>query len=151
MKKLGIVYVPHSYIHEHGDKMEAYGKRRWNWMHANRSALELGIPVAGNSDYPVSAAHPMLRIQSLVTRRSAEGKVYGKNQRLSVEQALRVFTLGSAYGSFEEERKGSITVGKLADFVVLSADPRKVDPGKIGEIEVLRTYIAGKAAFLRQR
>ena len=57
--------------------MEEYGEKRWGMMHANRSALELEIPVVGNSDYPMSAADPLLRIQSLVTSTSAEGKVYG--------------------------------------------------------------------------
>ncbi len=59
--------------------MEEYGEKRWGMMHANRSALELGIPVAGNSDYPASAADPLLRIQSLVTRTSAEGKCMARS------------------------------------------------------------------------
>ena len=146
-KELGVVLAPHSYVYEHGDKMEEYGEARWGMMHANRSALELGIPVAGNSDHPVSAADPMLRIQSLVTRTSAEGKVYGAEQRLTVEQAIQVFTLGSAYASFEENIKGSITVGKLADFVVLSRDPARVSPQTIKDIEVESTFIGGERVY----
>jgi len=67
--------VPHSYIWEHGDKMENYGAWRWNWMHPARSLIDLGIPIAGHSDDPVSVADPLLRIQDMVTRTSAEGKV----------------------------------------------------------------------------
>ncbi len=74
-KRLGVVLALHSYIYEHGDKMEPYGAFRWSLMHPNRSALDMGIPVAGTSDYPVSAADPLLRIQDLATRRSAQGKV----------------------------------------------------------------------------
>ena len=144
IKKLGLVLVPHSYVYEHGDKMEAYGKRRWGMMHPNRSALELGIPVAGNSDYGVSAADPLLRIQSMVTRKSAEGKVYGPEQRVSVEDAIRIWTLGSAYASFDEDKKGSIEVGKLADCVILSKDPTKVQPDTIKDIKVEKTIIGGK-------
>ncbi|UCC97296.1 MAG: amidohydrolase, partial [Phycisphaerales bacterium] len=68
VKKLGVVLALHSYIYEHGDKMDDYGPRRWPMMHPNRSAVEMGIVVAGTSDSPVSAAEPLLRIQSMVTR-----------------------------------------------------------------------------------
>ena len=129
--------------------MEAYGEKRWDMMHPNRSALDLGIPVAGNSDYGVSAADPLLRIQSMVTRKSAEGKVYGPEQRVSVEQAIRVWTLGSAYASFEEDIKGSIEAGKLADFVILSDDPTKVPPDTIKDIQVEKTIIGGEVTYER--
>lgn len=147
VKKLGIVLALHSYVHEHGDKMEAYGAKRWPWMHTNRSALELGIPVAGNSDFGVSAADPLLRIQSMVTRRSAEGKVYGAEQRVTVEQALRIWTVGSAYACFAENRKGSIEPEKLADFVILSDDPRHVAAERLKDVKVERTYIGGQVAY----
>ena len=147
VKELGVVLALHSYIYEHGDKMEAYGPARWKMMHANRSALELGIPVAGNSDFSVSAADPMLRIQSMVTRTSAQGKVYGAEQKISVEDAIRVWTLGSAYSTFDEKIKGSIEIGKLADFVVLSEDPTSVAPATIKEIVVDMTFIDGKLEY----
>jgi len=150
IRKLGLVIVPHSYIWEHGDKMEGYGEWRWDWMHAARSMLDLGIPIAGHSDSPVSAAEPLLRIQDMVTRISAEGKVYGAKQRISVEEALRVWTLGGAYASFEEDRKGSIGVGKLGDFVVLSKDPTLVAPNAIQDIAVEMTVIGGRIAFERK-
>ncbi len=150
IQKLGLVVVPHSYIWEHGDKMEGYGEWRWDWMHATRSMLDLGIPVAGHSDAPVSAADPLLRIQDMVTRTSAEGKVYGARQCISSEEALRAWTLGGAYAAFEEDRKGSIEPGKLADFVILAADLTKVKPGTIKDITVEGTFIGGKAVFERE-
>ena len=150
VKDLGIVLALHSYVYEHGDKMEAYGAARWKMMHANRSALALGIPVAGNSDYGVSAADPMLRIQSMVTRASAQGKVYGGEQKISVQDAIRVWTLGGAYSTFDEGIKGSIEPGKLADFVVLSADPTSVPPETIKDITVDMTFIDGKIEYARQ-
>jgi predicted amidohydrolase YtcJ len=146
-RRLGVVLALHSYIYEHGDKMEPYGAYRWGLMHPNRSALDLGIPVAGTSDWPVSAADPLLRIQDLVTRRSAEGKVYGPQQIIFPEEAITVWTLGSAYASFEEKVKGSIERGKLADFVVLSADPTRVASEAIRSIRVERTFIGGKCVF----
>ncbi len=149
-KKLGVVLALHSYVWEHGDKMEAYGEARWGMMHANRTALDLGIPVAGNSDYGVSAADPLLRIQSMVTRTSAEGKVYGAEQRLSAEEAITVWTLGSAYSTFDEDVKGSIEVGKLADFLVLSEDPTTVPADRIKDIAVAMTFIDGLLVYERQ-
>lgn len=150
IKRLGVVLALHSYVYEHGDKMEAYGEKRWDMMHANRSALDLGIPVAGNSDYGVSAADPMLRVQSMVTRESAEGKVYGAKQKISVEEAIRIWTLGSAYACFEEDIKGSIEVGKLADFVILSKDPTEAPHDSIKDIFVEKTFVGGKIEYERK-
>jgi predicted amidohydrolase YtcJ len=149
IKRLGVVLALHSYVYEHGDKMEEYGPKRWPMMHPNRSAGDLGIVVAGNSDSPVSVAEPLLRIQSMVTRKTAEGKVYGPEQKVSVEAAIRIWTMGGAYASFEEDIKGSIEVGKLADFVVLSEDPSQTPHDKIKDIKVERTYVDGKLAFAR--
>lgn len=144
IKRLGLVVVPHSYLWEHGDKMEAYGEWRWDWMHPARSLLDLGIPLAAHSDDPVSISDPLLRIQDMVTRTSAEGKVYGAKQRITVEEALRAWTLGGAFASFEENEKGSITVDKLADFVVLSDDPTRIKSDRIKDIVVEMTFVGGR-------
>jgi predicted amidohydrolase YtcJ len=144
IKKLGLVVVPHSYIWEHGDKMENYGAWRWDWMHPARSLIDHGIPMAGHSDDPVSVADPLLRIQDMVTRTSAEGKLYGPKQRVTAEEALHAWTLGGAFASFEEQAKGSIATGKLADFVILSADPTRVQPERIRSIAVEKTFVGGR-------
>jgi predicted amidohydrolase YtcJ len=146
-KELELVLAFHSYVYEHGDKMEEFGADRWGMMHANRSALDMGIPVAGNSDYGVSAAIPLLRIQSMVTRTSAEGKVYGPEQMVSPEQAIRIWTMGSAFSVFEEDIKGSIEVGKLADFVILSTDPTAAPVDEIKDIVVNTTVVGGKVVY----
>jgi predicted amidohydrolase YtcJ len=86
----------------------------------------------------------------MVTRKTAEGKVYGPEQKVPVETAVRIWTMGSAYASFEEDIKGSIEVGKLADFVVLSDDPTQVPPDRIKNIQVELTYIGGKLAIAGQ-
>lgn len=151
IKAMGLVVVPHSYIWEHGDKMENYGAWRWDWMHPARSFIDLGVPIAGHSDDPVSVSDPLLRIQDMVTRTSAEGKVYGAKQRITVEEALRAWTLGGAFASFEEASKGSITDGKLADFIVLAEDPTRVAPEAIRKIEIEMTVIGGKVVFEHHR
>ena len=147
VKELGLVLALHSYVYEHGDKMEAFGADRWGMMHPNRTALDMGIPVAGNSDYGVSAAIPLLRIQSMVTRMSAEGKVYGPEQRISPEEAIRIWTMGSAFSVFEEDIKGSIEAGKLADFVILSRDPTAVPVDEIKDIVVNTTVVGGRIVY----
>jgi len=147
MKEQNVVMAPHSYIYEKGPMIEAYGEKLWPRMFANASSFQYGIPNAANSDYPVSGLSPLLRIQSLVTRTSRKGKTYGANQVLTVAQALHAYTMGGAYASFEENRKGSITPGKFADFVVLSQDPRKVNVMSIKDIDVQATYVAGIRRF----
>ncbi len=147
--ELGVVLVPHSYILEHGNKMEAYGEQRFPWMHANRAALEMGIPVAGNSDYPVSSAHVMSRIRSLMTRTSLQGKSYGSSQVLSAEQALYTYTAGSAYASFDENNKGTLAPGYLADLTMLSASPEDVPPTEVSDIDVLLTILDGRPVYQR--
>lgn len=149
MRKLEIVLAPHSYIYEKGPIVEQYGPKRWPLMFANASTFEYGIPNAGNSDYPIAGLSPMLRIQSLVTRTSRQGNTYGPEQRLTVEQALHAYTMGGAYATFEEDKKGSISVGKFADFVILSDDPRSVPPLEIRKIEVEATFVAGVERYRR--
>jgi hypothetical protein len=148
-RKAGVMLVFHSYMWEHGDKLEAYGEKRLAMIHPHRTALDMGIHLAGHSDSPVSAADAMLRIQDMVARQGYNGRRYGPNQSVRVEEAIEVFTLGGAYATFEEKTKGSITPGKLADFVVLQADPRKVAPAAIKDIVIEATYVGGKAVFTK--
>lgn len=148
VKQLGVVLDFSTWVYEHGEQyFEPLGKNRWSLIHPFRSALDLGVAVAGNSDYGLSAADPMLRIQDLVTRRTAREKVYAPEQRISVEEAIRVFTMGNAYAAFEENRKGSLEVGKLADFVILSKDPTKVAAETIKDITVEKTIIGGAVVY----
>ena len=146
-KKDGVILIFHSYMWEHGEKLEAFGEKRLAMMHPYRTAIDMGIHVAGHSDSTVSAADPLLRIQDMVTRKGRNGKVYGGNQRVTVEEAIKTWTLDGAYATFEEKIKGSISPGKLADFVVLRSDPRRVNPETIKDIVIDSTYIDGKCAW----
>ncbi|MHA1685968.1 MAG: amidohydrolase [Candidatus Heimdallarchaeaceae archaeon] len=147
IKKLGCTVLPFTtYVYAHGEKMSAYGSRI-SMMFAFRSFLEYGIPVGAGSDYPCGPFDPLLAIQTMVTRKSTQGEVLGPEQRISVEEALWIYTMGGAYALFEENVKGSIEVGKLADFVVLSEDPTKVLPDSIKDIEVEKTFVGGKRVY----
>jgi len=144
----GAVPTPfYTYVHFHGNKWEEYGPERLRRMFPHRSFLDQGIPVAPASDYVPGPYEPLMAIQSMVTRKDMKGRVWGPNQRISVEEAVRICTTGGAYASFEEELKGSITRGKLADFVLLEADPHDTDPDRIKEIPVLRTVAGGRTTF----
>jgi len=146
-KKDGVILVFHSYMWEYGDILASYGPERLSMMHAYRTAIEMGIPVAGHSDSPISAAYPLLRIQDMVTRKSSDGVARGENQRVSVDEAIKVWTLGGAYATFEENLKGSITPGKLADFVILQKDPHEVPPDTIKDIVLEATYLGGQKVY----
>jgi predicted amidohydrolase YtcJ len=104
-----------------------YGEEMMKHCMAYRSFLDAGIVVAAGSDFSPGPFDPRMAIQGMVTRTGWDGKTWGANQRISVEEALRVNTLNGAYNSHEEAIKGSITPGKLADFVVLSDDLFTVD------------------------
>jgi predicted amidohydrolase YtcJ len=149
---IGAIPTPfYTYVYYHGDKWAQYGEERLRWMFAHRSFLDHNIRVAGASDYVPGPYEPMMAIQSMVTRRDYRGRTWGENQRITVEQALRVCTLNGAYASFEERIKGSITAGKLADFVILAEDPHQVDPQKIKDIRIVRTVVGGRTVYPIQR
>jgi predicted amidohydrolase YtcJ len=104
-------------------------------------------PVGGGSDSPVTPFQPLLGIWSSVTRQTHGAGVQGPDWKIEAEQALHMYTLGSAYAAFEEDQKGSITPGKLADLVVLNRDPAQVEPEAIREIRVLTTLVDGRVVF----
>jgi predicted amidohydrolase YtcJ len=148
---IGAIPTPfYTYVHYHGDKWGQYGEERVQWMFAHRSFLDHGIKVAGASDYVPGPFEPLMAIQSMVTRKDLKGRVWGANQKIRVTEALRVCTLHGAYASFEEKLKGSITPGKLADFVILAEDPHQVDPDRIKEIKVLRTVVGGRTVHPKE-
>ena len=148
MRRLGAVATPFcTYVYYHGEKMRFYGAERLQWMFAQRSFLDYGVTATGATDYPPGPFEPLMGIQSCVTRTDSEGREWGVNQRISVEEALRIYTQNGAYAGFEEHRKGSITPGKLADLVVLGADPTAVDPFAIKDIAVERTMVGGETVY----
>ena len=127
--------------------MPFYGEERLRWMFAQRSFMDHGVVSTGATDYPPGPFEPLMGIQSCVTRTDSNGKVWGENQKITVEEALKIYTLNGAYASFEEDIKGSIEPGKLADLVVLGADPTQVDPLTIKDIQVERTIVGGTTVF----
>jgi predicted amidohydrolase YtcJ len=145
IKAVGAIPTPfYTYVHYHGNKWVEYGEEKMKMMFAHRSFLDYDIPVAGASDFVPGPYEPMMAIQSLVTRKDFAGRVWGENQRVTVDQALKICTINGAHASFEENIKGSIKAGKLADFVILAEDPHDVDPDTIKEIPIMRTVVGGR-------
>ncbi len=117
---------------------EHLGVERAKWLHPFKTLIKEGIKVAGGSDCPMEPLNPLLGIQDAVMRESYP------EQRLTVEEALRMYTLDAAYCSSEENVKGSIEEGKLADLTVLASDPMAVEEGKIKDIAVTMVIVDGK-------
>jgi len=151
IKANGVIPTPFwTYVYYHGEKWKEYGDDKVRWMFAHRSFLDAGIRVPGASDYTPGPFEPLMAIQSMVTRTDYKGRVWGPNQRVSVDEALTIATINGAYASSEEQLKGSITAGKLADFVFLEKDPHDVPPDQIMAIKVNRTVVGGRTVYPKQ-
>lgn len=148
-EQLGVIPVPQArFLSELGDVYVGnIGAERGELLYRQRSLLDAGIEVPGSSDCPVVAGAPLLGIQALVTRTLPDGSVLNPAERLTPYQALRAFTHGSAYADHQEHRKGTLTRGKLADFVVLSDDLLSVAPERIGELSVQATVVGGVVRY----
>ncbi len=123
------------------------GRERNKGTYAFRSLLDAKARLAFGSDWDVAPLSPIAGIYAAVTRRTIDGRNpqgWVPEQKITVEEALRAYTAGAAYAGFEEKEKGSLEPGKLADFVVLSADPFSVAPEEIEKIVVDQTVVGGK-------
>jgi predicted amidohydrolase YtcJ len=148
IKALGAVPAAFtSYAYYNSDKFVFYGEELMKRCMAYRTFLDAGIQVAAGSDFSPGPFDPRMAIQGMITRTGWDGKTWGANQRITVEEALRVLTLNGAYNSHEEAIKGSITPGKLADFVVLADDPLTMPQDKIKDVQIVRTVVSGSPVY----
>lgn len=148
IKATGTIPTPFwTYVYFHGEKWEQYGSDKMRWMFAHRSFLDAGIRVPGASDYGPGPFEPLMAIQSMVTRRDYRGTEWGANQKVTVDEAIRIATVNGSYASYEEATKGTITAGKLADLVMLEKDPHDVDPNTIKDIKVRMTVVGGRTVY----
>jgi len=148
IKAAGAIPAPFtSYAYYNPDKFKFYGEELMQRCMAFRSFLDAGIPVCAGSDYDPGPFAPLMGMQGMVTRTGWNGETWGANQRITAAEALRVNTLNGAHASREEAIKGSITAGKLADFVILADDPLTVAPDRIKDIQVVRTVTGGRTVY----
>jgi hypothetical protein len=136
-----------TYAYYNTDKFVYYGQELMKRCMAYRTMLDAGIPAAAGSDFSPGPFAPLMGIQGMVTRTGWDGTTWGANQRITVDEAIRVNTINGAYASHEETLKGSIAEGKLADFVMLADDPHSVQSDRIKDIQIVRTCVGGRTAY----
>jgi predicted amidohydrolase YtcJ len=152
IKRLSIlptIFGPYPYYH--GDKLLVpFGEERLERMFAARIFLDEGIKLAAHSDHPCAPFPPLMAIHALVNRTTKAGKPIGKSQRITVIEALRLYTVNSAYQSFDEDRLGSIEEGKHADLVILGRDILTIPKEEIKDIPIDATIVGGKIIYERK-
>ena len=150
-KELGIVpsyYSVHPYFWGDWHRL-SFGEERASFISPVKATVELGIPYTVHNDSPVVPPDIMRLISITVNRQTRSGYVLGPDQRASVLEAIYAVTQGAAYQYFEEDEKGSITVGKRADFVILEQNPLLVDPQELEDIAIVETFSRGASVFRR--
>jgi len=145
LKKLGLIVCvqPHFAISDFWVEARL-GPDRARWTYPFKTLIKSGVLIAGGSDCPVEPISPLSGVYALVSRESFP------EERVTVEEALRTYTVNGAYASFEENVKGSIERGNLADFTVLSNNPLTIKPERIKNIKVEMTIVGGKIVYSRQ-
>ncbi|AMW14318.1 amidohydrolase [Streptomyces qaidamensis] len=146
MARLGLsAVVQPNFLRYFGDDYASVmGEERAPWMYRGRAFLEHGIPLVGSSDRPVADGSPLRAVQFMVERASTSGQLIGPDEAITVDEALYAHTVAGARACHWDDRLGSLTPGKHADLVVLGDDPRSVDTSRIGDIEVVETYVDGR-------
>ncbi len=139
MKKLSVIasVQPHFVVSDFWIE-QRLGKARARWTYPFKTLIQKGVLVAGGSDCPIEPISPLLGIFAAVNRKTLP------QERIKAEDALRIYTINAAYASFEENIKGSIEAGKLADLAVLSDNLQEIEPDEIKNVRVKMTIIGGK-------
>ncbi|MFD1212758.1 amidohydrolase [Arthrobacter sp. GCM10027362] len=133
-----------AHIHFYGDiLLELFGERAASWTPAG-AAAEAGMRFSLHNDPPVTPESPLLNIQAALTRQSPSGRILGPEFRIGIEAAIRAQTIDAAWQLFSDPETGSLEPGKLADLVVLDADPVQLPAEKVGSIRVLETWTGGR-------
>lgn len=152
LKRVGATVVTQpSFIYYNGERyLATVSQDDLKWLYPIGSLLGGGIEVAASSDSPIVPIDPLIGMYAAVTRKAETGQSVLPQEGISGLEALKMYTMGAAYASFEERSKGSIAAGKLADLVILSDDPTRVLPEEIKEIQVLMTIMDGKVVWERK-
>ncbi len=147
MKKYGIIAScqPPFLNSEYTWLEKRLGKERLKYTYPFKSIIDSGVILASGSDCPIEDPNPLLGLHALINR---NGLII--EECISVEEALKTYTLNAAYAAFEEDTKGSIGVGKLADFAILDRNPLETPKDEIKEIKVVETIIRGKTVFKKK-
>jgi predicted amidohydrolase YtcJ len=133
-----------------GSWFQKYGPERVRWSYPAKSYIENGIIEAAGSDVPVTPLSPWWGIWAAVVRRDLQsGQILAPEERISVEQALTLYTRNGAYAGFEEDRKGALEPGKLADFIVVDRNVLTIPADELKDVKVLQTFVGGHSVYDR--
>ena len=139
-----------AFIYHSGDRyLESVPESRRQHLYPISTMMEKGLLVAFGSDAPIAAPDPLVGVRAAVDRTSAKGRTLLAEEEIDVIDALRMHTQDAARAAFEEERKGSVTPGKLADLVVLDLDPREPGPAVLKDLKVEMTIVGGEVVWER--
>ncbi len=139
-----------SFVSAFGSQLGIYGPERLRWTFPGKSYFDNGIIVGAGSDVPVTALNPWLGISAAVSRRDAQtGELTVPEERVTILQALDMYTRNGAYLGFEEQDKGSLEACKLADFIVVDRDVLAVPPEALKDTKVLQTFVGGELVYDR--
>lgn len=127
--------------------IEAFGPELVQQLYPFKSMLKAGIKIGGSSDCPVSALDPRISLRDAVLRKTPSGEPLSPHEALTMDEAIRMYTRGSAYLSFDEHHNGTIEPGKRADFSVMAADPRDVHPQEVPDIPFAMTVVDGEIVW----
>jgi len=130
--------------------LENLGDERASFLSPLKTSMEMGIVCTNHTDYPVTPPDQLFTMWTAVNRKTRSGKVLGAEERLTPLEALKTITINAAYQHQQEDSKGSIKTGKLADFVILNEDPLTLDSDSIKDIKVMQTIKEGKVIFKRE-
>jgi predicted amidohydrolase YtcJ len=134
--------------HDLGDAYKANrGEEAMRYMWPHRTLIDRGIPAPGHSDASICDANPWLAIYSMVTRKTSSGDVLYASEGVMPLEAIRAYSIDGAYAAWEEDIKGTIEPGKLADMVVIDRDPTGIEPDDIMNVKNLMTIVAGKIVY----
>ena len=150
MKELGIIptfFLDHIWFWGDYHYESVFGEERANRLSPAKSALRRNINFTLHQDSPVKMPNQILAMHNAVNRQTQSGRILGADQRLSIMEAIKALTINAAYQYFEEDEKGSIEEGKVADFVILDRNPLAVNSSEIKEIKVLETIKEGNTIY----
>ncbi len=150
MNRAGVIpsyFINHIYYWGDRHIAEFLGRRRAQTLDPLGSTVKENLLFTLHSDCPVTPVNPLFSIYTAVNRITRKGEVLGETERISVDQALKSFTIQGAYCSFEERLKGSIAPQKLADFIILSDNPLTVHPSAIKDIRIEATVLGGRIVY----
>src|SRR5215472_6836129 len=148
---LGVMVTVQNHLYLAGPSLVRYwGEARAAWVTPVRAYLDHGVSVAAGTDAPVVPFPPLWTMYHFLTRDTITGGVLGADQRITRQEAIRISTMGNARLTFEEQIKGSIEPGKVADFVVMDEDILEAAPKRIEQMKVLLTVVGGKTLYTRQ-